>query len=290
VSTSQPIDLHHQAPGIIGSYLLETEDGPAIFDCGPTSTIPHLKAGLAERGVDMSDVRHLLLSHIHLDHAGGAGVLVRQNPWLQVHVSEVGAPHLVDPAKLEASARRLYGTAFDALWGELTPIPAANVHAVGERVVGLDCFPTPGHALHHVSYLDSDGTLYAGDAAGVRIDGGTFVVPPCPPPELDLEAWERSIEEIERRAPGRLALIHFGAFDDVQEHLALLRDTLHRWGARVEDGMDEDTFVAAARYDVAQIDPELADDYDRAAPYWHHFRGLERYWRKRREAAAAATS
>jgi glyoxylase-like metal-dependent hydrolase (beta-lactamase superfamily II) len=290
VTATEPIDLHHQAPGIIASYLLETEDGPAIFDCGPTSTIPHLKAGLAERGVDMSDVRHLLLSHIHLDHAGGAGVLVRQNPWLQVHVSEVGAPHLIDPTKLDASARRLYGTAFDDLWGELAPIPAANVHVVGERVVGLDCFPTPGHAWHHVSYLDPDGTLYAGDAAGVRIGSGSFVVPPCPPPELDLEAWDRSLEEIERRAPGRLALIHFGAFDDVQEHLALLRDALRRWGARVEDGMDEATFVAAARYDVAQLDPELADDYDRAAPYWHHFRGLERYWRKRREAAAAATT
>ncbi|MGH3078756.1 MAG: MBL fold metallo-hydrolase [Gaiellaceae bacterium] len=290
MSATEPIDLHHQAPGIIASYLLETDDGPAIFDCGPTSTIPHLKAGLAERGVDMSEVRHLLLSHIHLDHAGGAGVLVRQNPWLQVHVSEIGAPHLVDPTKLEASARRLYGTAFDQLWGDLAPIPADNVHVVGERVLGLDCFPTPGHAWHHVSFLHSDGTLYAGDAAGVRIDGGTFVVPPCPPPGLDLEAWERTLAEIERRAPGRLALVHFGAFDDVQEHLVLLRDTLRRWAKRVEDGMDEDTFVAAARYDVAQTDPDLADDYDRAAPYWHHFRGLERYWRKRREAAATAPS
>lgn len=280
-----PIDLHHQAPGIVGSYLLETEDGPALFDCGPTSTIPHLKAGLANRGLDLTDIRHLLISHIHLDHAGAAGVLVRQNPWLQVHVSEVGAPHLVDPSKLDASARRLYGDAFDELWGELAPIPAENVHVVGERVVGLDCFPTPGHAWHHVSYLDSDGTLYAGDAAGVRLEGATFVMPPCPPPEFDLEAWEGSLVEIERRAPSRLALIHFGAVDDVEEHLATLRATLANWGSRVEDGMDEQTFVAAARYDVEQVDPELVDEYQRAGPYWHHFRGIERYWRKRREAA-----
>jgi glyoxylase-like metal-dependent hydrolase (beta-lactamase superfamily II) len=280
-----PIDLHHQAPGIVGSYLLETEDGPALFDCGPTSTIPHLKAGLANRGLDLTDIRHLLLSHIHLDHAGAAGVLVRQNPWLQVHVSEVGAPHLVDPSKLDASARRLYGDAFDELWGELAPIPAENVHVVGERVVGLDCFPTPGHAWHHVSYLDSDGTLYAGDAAGVRLEGATFVMPPCPPPEFDLEAWEGSLVEIERRAPSRLALIHFGAVDDVEEHLATLRATLANWGSRVEDGMDEQTFVAAARFDVEQVDPELVDEYQRAGPYWHHFRGIERYWRKRREAA-----
>jgi hypothetical protein len=138
-----------------------------------------------------------------------------------------------------------------------------------------------------VSYLDADGTLYAGDAAGVRLTGGQFVMPPCPPPELDLEAWEETIVEIERRAPARLALIHFGAFDDVQEHLAALRDTLRRWGQRVEDGMDEDTFVAAARHDVSQTDPALVDEYQHAGPYWHHFRGIERYWRKRREAAAA---
>ena len=170
----EPIDLHHQDARIVGCYLLETLDGPALFDCGPTTSIPHLKAGLAERGLDLTDVRHLLLSHIHLDHAGAAGVLVRQNPWLQVHISEIGAPHLVDPSNLEASARRLYGIAFDALWGELAPVPASNVHVVGDRILGLDCFPTPGHASHHVSYLDADGTLYAGDAAGVRIPPGRF--------------------------------------------------------------------------------------------------------------------
>jgi glyoxylase-like metal-dependent hydrolase (beta-lactamase superfamily II) len=284
----EPIDLHHQAPGIVGCYLLETNGGPTLFDCGPTVSIPHLKAGLAERGLDLMDIRHLLLSHIHLDHAGAAGVLVRQNPWLQVHVSEIGAPHIVDPAKLEASARRLYGPVFDDLWGELAAVPAENVHVVGDRILGLECFPTPGHASHHVSYLDDDGTLYAGDAAGVRLEGARFVMPPCPPPEFDLEAWEQSIAEIERRLPARLALIHFGLFDDLQEHLASLRDTLARWGERVEDGMDEDAFIAAARFDVAQTDPELVDEYQRAGPYWHHYRGIERYWRKRREAAAAA--
>jgi glyoxylase-like metal-dependent hydrolase (beta-lactamase superfamily II) len=284
----EPIDLHHQAPGIVGCYLLETNDGPALFDCGPTSTIAHLKAGLAQQGLDLMDIRHLLLSHIHLDHAGAAGVLVRQNPWLQVHVSEVGAPHLVDPTRLEASARKLYGMAFDDLWGELAPVPASNVHDVGNRLLGFECFPTPGHAWHHVSYLDSEGTLYAGDAVGVRLEGARFVMPPCPPPELDLEAWEETITEIERRAPARLALIHFGAFDDVQEHLSALRETLSSWGQRVEDGMDEDAFIAAARYDVAQTDPELVDEYERAGPYWHHFKGIERYWRKRREEAAVS--
>jgi glyoxylase-like metal-dependent hydrolase (beta-lactamase superfamily II) len=280
-----PIDLRHQAPGIVACYLLDTEDGPALFDCGPTTCIPALKAGLRERGLVLSDIRHLLLSHIHLDHSGAAGVLVREHPALQVHVSELGAPHLIDPSRLDASARRLYGDAFDELWGELAPIPKANVHDVGDRVVGLECFPTPGHASHHVSYLDPDGTLYAGDAAGVRLEGGHFVMPPCPPPEFDLEAWERTIAEVERRPPDRLALIHFGVFEDVEAHLSALRETLQRWNAWVEDGMDEDAFIAAARGDVAQLDPDLADEYQRAGPYWHHFRGIERYWRKRQEVA-----
>ena len=283
--TLEPIDLQHQEARIVGCYVLETEDGPALFDCGPATSVPHLKAGLAERGLVLADIRHLLLSHIHLDHAGAAGVLVREQPQLQVHVSAIGAPHVVDPTRLEASARRLYGDAFDALWGELAPVPAANVHVVEERVVGLDSFPTPGHASHHVSYLDSDGTLYAGDAAGVRISPGHFVMPPCPPPEFDLDAWEQTLVEIESRAPGRLALIHFGVFDDVQEHLSTLRETLASWSGRVEDGMDEATFVAAARYDVSQTEPDAVDEYDRAAPFWHHYRGIERYWRKRREAA-----
>jgi glyoxylase-like metal-dependent hydrolase (beta-lactamase superfamily II) len=281
----EPIDLHFGQPRIIGCYLLETEDGPALFDCGPTTCIAYLKAGLAERGLDLTEIRHLLLSHIHLDHAGAAGVLVREHPWLQVHVAEIAAPHIVNPSRLEASARRLYGNAFDSLWGELAPVPKENVHVVGDRVAGLACFPTPGHASHHVSYLAEDGTLYAGDAAGVRIEPGGFVLPPCPPPEFDLELWLDSLEQIERRAPGRLALIHFGAFDDVEAHLTALRETLGSWTQRVEDGMDEETFVAAARYDVAQTDPELVDEYDHAAPFWHHFRGIERYWRKRRELA-----
>ncbi len=169
----EPIDLVHLGnERTIASYLLDTEDGPALFDCGPSTTVDALKAGLADAGLALTDVRHLLLSHIHLDHAGAAGTLVREHPGLQVHVSAIGAPHLVDPSRLEQSARRLYGESFDVLWGELTPVPEKNIHIVGDRVLGLDCFPTQGHASHHVSYLDADGTLYAGDAAGVRLPGG----------------------------------------------------------------------------------------------------------------------
>jgi glyoxylase-like metal-dependent hydrolase (beta-lactamase superfamily II) len=279
-----PIDLLHAGhERSIGAYIVETEDGPALFDCGPATCAERLEEGLAERGLALADIGHLVLSHMHLDHAGAAGVLVREHPDLQVHVSEVGAPHLVDPTRLEASARRLYGDSFDGLYGELVPVPDANVHVVGDSVLGLEAFPTPGHAWHHISYLHHDGTLYAGDAAGVRIEPGRFVLPPCPPPEIDLEAWERSIAETERHTPARLALIHFGVFTDVESHLARLRETLRRWAERVEHGMDEQTFVAAARADLLASDPEEADSYDRAAPFWHCYRGLERYWRKRRE-------
>jgi glyoxylase-like metal-dependent hydrolase (beta-lactamase superfamily II) len=284
----EPLDLLHGGDRrAIGAYLVETDDGLALHDCGPTTCVPALLEALGTRGVQLRDLRHLLLSHIHLDHAGATGVLVREHPGLAVHVSEVGAPHLVDPSRLEASARRLYGDAFDGLWGELAPVPEANVHVVGPDVVGLACFPTPGHASHHVSYLHEDGTLYAGDTAGVRIAPGRFVFAPTPPPEVDLEAWERSLDELERRAPRRLALTHFGVFDDVERHLTDLRATMHEWAGRVAHGMDEPTFVAAARADVSAVDPDEATAYDRAAPYWHCFRGLERYWRKRAEAATA---
>jgi glyoxylase-like metal-dependent hydrolase (beta-lactamase superfamily II) len=286
--TAEPLDLLHCGDTRrIAAYLVETDDGLALFECGPTSCLPALHDALHAHGAELGDVKHLLLSHIHLDHAGAAGSLVREHPTLTVHVSEIGAPHLVDPSRLEASARRLYGDAFDELWGALEPVPERNVRAVGDLVLGLQCFPAPGHASHQVSYQHEDGTLYNGDAAGVRIAPGRFVFAPTPPPEIDLDAWERTIDETERRSPRRLALVHFGVFDDVERHLGALRATLRSWADRVGHGMDEPTFVAAARADVAASDPDDADAYDRAAPYWHCYLGLERYWRKRLEAIGA---
>ena len=280
----EPIDLQYL--GVerrIASYVVETDDGYALFDCGPTPTLPALEAGLADRDLSLGEIGHLLLSHIHLDHAGAAGAIVRDHPHVQVHVSRIGAPHLVDPSRLEASARRLYGEAFDALWGELVPVPEENVHVVGDEVLGLEAFPTPGHASHHVSYLDQGGTLYSGDAAGVRVEPGRFVVPPLPPPEVDLEAWEATLVETERRAPTRLALVHFGVFGDVESHLGRLREAMQRWAEWVAHGMDEPTFCAAARADVAESDAGLVDHYGGIVPFWHCYRGLERYWRKRSE-------
>jgi glyoxylase-like metal-dependent hydrolase (beta-lactamase superfamily II) len=282
------IDLHHL--GIersIGCYLLETEDGPALFDCGPSTTIDALEAGLASEGLALDDLRHLLLSHIHLDHAGAAGALVRKHPALQVHVSEIGAPHLVDPSRLERSARRLYGDSFDALWGELAPVPAANVRIVGERVLGLDCFPTPGHASHHVSYLDRDGTLYAGDAAGVRIQPGRYVMPPTPPPEIDVELWQQTIDELERRGPDRLALIHFGVAGDPKRHLADLRLELWDWAEFVLGGATEEEFV---EYVCAALDNagEPVTVYTSAISLWQAYRGLKRWAERQTDLPPAA--
>ncbi|HMH39650.1 MAG TPA: MBL fold metallo-hydrolase [Gaiellaceae bacterium] len=274
-----PLDLMHQgADRVIASYLLETNDGLALFDCGPSTCLPRLKAALLERGVELGDVRHLLLSHIHLDHAGAAGVLVREHPQLHVHVSEIGAPHLADPSRLETSARRLYGDTFDTLWGELAPVPQENIRTVAARVIGLDCFPTQGHASHHVSYLDTAGTLYAGDAAGVRIHPERTVLPPTPPPDFDLDVWLETIDEIERRRPERLALIHFGVVSEPAAHLDELRRRLVEWVRLVQSGVTQEQFSESVRSEVTAT----ADDvelYARAMPFWQSYAGLKRYTR-----------
>jgi glyoxylase-like metal-dependent hydrolase (beta-lactamase superfamily II) len=278
----EPLDLVHLGrERVIGVYLLETPQGRALFDCGPSTCVETLRQRLAERGLELTDVRHLLLSHVHLDHAGAAGVLVREHPELQVHVSPIGAPHLVDPSRLEKSARRLYGDEFDSLWGELAPVPRENVREVGSRVLGLECFPSPGHASHHVCYLDGDRTLYAGDAAGVRIQPGRFVLPPTPPPDFDLAAWETTLDELDRRNLRRLALIHFGVAEAVGSHLAQLRERLRAWTALVGTGASEAEFEESARAELGEGAPE----YEQAMPLWQSYAGLKRYWDRRPEAA-----
>src|SRR5690242_13900751 len=280
MSCLELIDLDFaSAPQAIGVYLVDTDDGPALFDCGPSSTLDALEAGLAAQGLALTDVRHLLLSHIHLDHAGAAGSLVRRHPGLTVWVSEIGAPHLVDPSRLERSARRLYGDFFDTLWGELAPVPAENVRIANGDVLGWEAFPTQGHAVHHVSYL-RDGTLLAGDAAGVRMPGASYVLPVSPPPDVDVEAWHETVAAIRAREPARLALIHFGVHEDVGSHLDRLELELDRWAERVRDGMGQEEFVARARADAG----DDADKYDRVAPLWQSWQGMHRYWEKKREA------
>ena len=275
----EPLDLHYRGfSRAIGAYVLETSDGPGLFDCGPATTLPALRAGLRGRGLELTDVRHLLLSHIHLDHAGAAGAIVREHPGITVWVSEVGAPHLADPSRLEASARRLYGSRFDELFGELAPVPEANIALARGEVVGWESFPAPGHASHHVGYL-REGTLLAGDTCGVRRLPGQVPLPVAPPPDIDVERWQETLDAIEARAPARLALTHFGLVTDVREHLALMRAELARWAAIVEGGADAEEFARRAR-------PDGADGavYDEIAPFDQSWQGLRRYFDKRAAA------
>jgi glyoxylase-like metal-dependent hydrolase (beta-lactamase superfamily II) len=248
-----------------------------IVDPGPSACLETLLDALeGEPGA-------LLLTHIHLDHAGASGSLVRRFPGLRVYVHEAGAPHLIDPAKLLQSAARLYGEDMQRLWGEVLPIPSESVTALsgGEEVEGFRVEHTPGHAGHHVCYLDlEDGDAFVGDTAGVRIPPGDYTVAPTPPPEIDVEAWLRSVDLIEGLDPRRLRLTHFGVAKDVGAQLDRLRETLRRESDRARAG-DRDAFLAAFEAEI-----ERATDGDRGArlrqavPPEQTWLGLERYWRK----------
>jgi glyoxylase-like metal-dependent hydrolase (beta-lactamase superfamily II) len=282
------LDLRHLGrERVIGSYLLAGGE-PTLVDCGPASCVEALRAGLAENGLAVGDLRHLVLTHVHLDHAGAAGTLVDEHPALVVHVSEIGAPHVIDPERLERSARRLYGDDFDRLWGELRPVPEKNVRVIGSRVLDLEAFSTPGHASHHVSFLAPDGTCFSGDATGVRIVPSRYLAPVSPPPDIDLEAWERTLDRIQERRPVRLCLPHFGVVEDVEAHLSEMRRRLRTWAERVRDGAGEEEFVRAAEEELrAEADTDSADAYHQAGPLWQSYAGLRRYWDKRSATEAA---
>ena len=221
------IDLGFQGRrGVVAAFLLAGDDELALIETGPASTLPALRAGIRAAGFEPARLTRLLVTHIHLDHAGAAGVLARELPDAVVHVHPIGAPHLVDPGKLLASAGRLYGDRMDALWGEVAPVPAERVVPLGDgetlSVSGrlLTSVFTPGHASHHVAFWDAAaGIAYTGDVGGVRMAGTDYVCPPAPPPELDPEAWTGSVDRLRRLGARRLCLTHGGAFDDVGRHL-----------------------------------------------------------------------
>jgi glyoxylase-like metal-dependent hydrolase (beta-lactamase superfamily II) len=274
--------LHLGSPHVIGSYLLEG-DGPALVDCGPAVCLPALEAGLERRGLRLTDVRHLLLTHIHPDHAGAAGALVARHPGLRVHVHEIGAPHLVDPERLDRSARRLYGEEFDRLFGPIDPVPEGNVHVLGGRILGLDVVPTPGHASHHVAFFDEAGACYAGDALGGLLPPGRFLYPAAAPPGIDLEAWEASLDAIEERRPSRLLLAHFGEVRDSLAHVERTRQRLREWGSWVESGLPVEEFVRRAD---AQLDAEAGPErglYSQLPSFELTYAGIRRYFDKRNE-------
>ncbi len=271
-SVSRPIDVMFQ--GVAHSICCH-QVGDVLVDVGPESSHAALLAALGD------DVpRALLLTHIHFDHAGAAGALVRRWPDVEVWVHERGARHLVDPERLVNSARRLYGDDFDRLWGEVVPIPEGNLRVLegGETIGDWRVAYTPGHASHHVSYLDQrTGAAFTGDVAGARIGSGPMV-PPTPPPDIDLELWAQSIETIAAWEPEALAITHYGTFTDVAEQLDSLRRGLRHWGQRARELTDPEYQSEISATWAGDPDAPAYDEVVPAATLWP---GLHRYWEKR---------
>ena len=297
------LDLHFLGrPRVIATAAIPCDGGVVLVDPGPTSCRAALEAGLDAYGYGLADVRAVLLTHIHFDHAGASGTLAHAFPGLPVYVHEVGAKHLASPEKLIASATRLYGADMDRLWGEFRAVPGASLRVLsgGETLdIGgrrFDVRYTPGHAVHHVSYRDqADGTAYVGDTVGIAVRPG-HVLPATPPPDIDLERWAVSLDDIEAWAPARLFLTHFGAVDDVAAHLALYRRALAAAAATVQRALegegDEESrragWVGWLRDDVRRVLSEAeAQTVEAAAPFDQLWQGLARYWRKRAEREGA---
>jgi len=251
-----------------------------LVDPGPQSCEDTLLEGLGG-----AQPKALLLTHIHFDHAGAAGALVRRWPDLDVYVHERGAPHMANPEKLVASAARLYGgeDGLRETWGEVVPVPEERLKILsgGESVLGFDVQYTPGHASHHVCYFHRDsGVAFVGDMAGVRVPPSGLTLAPTPPPDIDVEAWERSLETIAAWEPQTLALTHFGTADDPAAQLAAVGESL-RWQADLAGAHDQDTFMATLHQRIAERAPDDVDEIELAAPLDHLFLGLDRWHRKR---------
>jgi len=281
---------------VIAAAVVHGPGGAALVDPGPTSCLRTLEQELQGQGIGWDDVRHLMLTHIHLDHAGAAGTIVRAHPHITVLVHERGAKHMIDPQRLLDSARRLYGADMDRLWGEFAAVPAANLVplAGGERITAggrtFDVAYTPGHASHHVSYFDaSSGVAFVGDVAGVCARDG-YVLPPTPPPDIDLEAWRTSVDRLLAWSPSTLFLTHFGPITRVRPHLADLLDNLALNAGVVrdslaEEGTDDEKAERFAEWLRQQLRQKMTDaevdSYVVAAGFRYLWFGLARYWRKR---------
>ena len=286
-------------PEIIATAILHGSAGVALIDPGPSTTLETLRGALKHKGVSFADVRQLLLTHIHLDHAGASGSIVRENPAIEVLVHHVGAPHMADPSKLLASATRLYGEAdMQRLWGDFIAVPKENVRPLkgGETIEAggreLRVAYTPGHAWHHVSYFDiASRVAFVGDTAGIRRGEGTYVMPPTPPPDIDLEAWRESEERILAWDPDALFLTHFGPFRGARVQFQQLWENIERWNrivrrliadASLTEEQRQDAFVDEALRELRRaVGEQEAEQYGRAGRLDYSWQGLARYWRKR---------
>lgn len=301
------IDTQFQGePGIIASYLLTGSRGLALVDVGSAASLNELLAGIRATGNDPRDIQHILITHVHLDHAGATGALLAHAPNARVYVHHIGAPHMINPDKLLASAARIYGDQMETLWGAILPIPAERVTpidegaelAVGERV--LRALYTPGHAIHHVAFYDpAHSEIFTGDVGGVRLEESSYVRPPTPPPDLNLEDWSASIARLKALRPQTLYLPHFGAVTgDLDAHFDELRARLYAWGELLLPGIRAGKSDAELAADLAMAsDPDVAHvaqsrfngdqasavkRYELATNYLMSAQGYVRYYRKTR--------
>lgn len=284
---------------VIAVYLLAGRHGLALVDVGSGASVEQLLDAVHASGHDPREIRHLLLTHVHLDHAGAAGTLLRLLPNARVYVHRIGAPHLQDPSKLIASAQRIYGDRMQTLWGDIEPVPEGRMTLLEDGDVveagsrRLRALYTPGHAIHHVAFHDeTGGAVFAGDVAGVRLPGNQFVRPPTPPPDLNLEDWAASIEQLGALNPRTLYLPHFGPVTDVPRHLAELRQRLFTWGDLMIAGIRAGKSDVELARDLATTndtgvvhgaeghDPAALERYELASNYLMSAQGYVRYYRK----------
>ena len=291
-------------PEIIATAVLHSSAGVALIDPGPSTTLEGLKQSLRRKGISLDDVRQILLTHIHLDHAGATGSLVRENPAIDVVVHERGAPHMIEPSKLLASAGRLYGADMGRLWGDFLPVPADRVRPLKgeERITAggreLQVAYTPGHASHHVSYFDpSSRVAFVGDTAGIRGQDRDYIMPPTPPPDIDLDAWRVSEDRILAWDPDTLFLTHFGPFHGPRIHFQEMTERLEAWSrivrrlladASLDDEQRRQAFMNETLLDLKRKVGELeAERYGRAGRLDYSWQGLSRYWKKKMTPSGA---
>lgn len=293
-----PLDLNFQGyTHAIASYMIEHDDGVVLVESGPGSTLNDLELGLKEKGYSLKNVTHVLLTHIHLDHAGASGELAQFGATICVHPA--GAPHLIAPEKLLASATRIYGEKMGSLWGEFLPVPENKIQLIQhEEVVQINglrfvALHTPGHAEHHICYL-LEGICFSGDVGGVRIPGYPYLQVPMPPPELHFGKWYDTLAILRKAGIKQIAPTHFGIFDDAEWHLSQVEQSLKKAEKWLEKIMPEDPpidrlreeFIKWAETDSSHLkmDKKAKKDYELANPLAMSADGLQRYWRKYRQA------